>query len=438
MMAYSDFDSLPSDDVDFVACESRIPPSEKKTPPLTMHSAIESAATTNSARECLGKRIVAEDEIRKTTNECSPKMVSVDSAAQCEASSGKGAQADVMRTESESRCSSSDPLPPSVPIEIVGAPDPMPEDRVENVAPEQIKKSARKDVSIVKLCAIVSFGLIGLWLYVQLASLLRFALSCSGWRLYAALIMFAIPVIAIIWMAVIVLVKVFRKPEFEQVICSEKDGSLQLRQKLCDGYLLKIKMPDYITEFDYAEGQGVQRMYDRLTDKYSISSDQAWLEEFMAFQGKQEAQARASVKTYCKLIGLKTAMCPWKIIDIVCVLVNTTLMVSRIAMIFNRRISSVAASRLVIRWCVNLYISGELGDVFEKSASAVGQTASETIKEQDWFGEGTVGNYVGDALPVLSKWVGKIAEGATNAYLAYRLGNRAIDEFKALKIRGSC
>ena len=434
MMAYSDFDGLPSDEVDFVACESRIPSLEKKAPPAIMCSATESVATANSVRECLAKKIVAEEEIRKTANEFSPKMAPVGSATQYEALSGKGMQEDVMRTELESRCNSSDSLPPSAPIEIVGAPDPMPEDRIENVAPEQIKKSVRKDVSIVKLCAIVSFGLIGLWLYVQLASLLRFALSCSGWRLYAALILFAIPLVAIIWMAVIVLVEVFRKPEFKQVCCSEKDGSRLLRQKLCDGYLRKIKMPDYITECGYAEEQGVQGMYDRLTDKYGISSDQAWLEDFLAFQGKQEAQARASVKTYCKLIGLKTAMCPWKIIDVVCVLVNTTLMVSRIAMIFNRRISSAAASRLVIRWCVNLYISGELGEVFEKSASAIGRTASETVKEQDWFGEGSVGDYVGDALPVLSKWLGKIAEGATNAYLAYRLGSRAINEFKALKI----
>ena len=427
-MAYSDFDSLPSDEVDFVACESPLPPRKEEPPMAVMHSAVEIAAVPDSAQECQTKENVDEEE---------DVLKGVPADVQNEGAPEECGQQVEAQQELEPRLNSADLLPPSAPIEIVGAPDPVSEEPSENVSSEQVEKSAKRDISIIKICAIGSFGLIGLWLYVQLASLLRFALSCSGWRLYAALILFAIPLVAIIWMAVIVLVEVFRKPEFKQVCCSEKDGSRLLRQKLCDGYLRKIKMPGYITECGYAKEQGVQSMYDRLTDKYCIPSDQAWLEDFLAFQGKQEAQARASVKTYCKLIGLKTAMCPWKIIDVVCVLVNTTLMVSRIAMIFNRRISSVAASRLVIRWCINLYISGELGEVFEKSASAVGRAASEKGKEQDWFGEGTVGDYVGDSLPVLSKWLGKIAEGATNAYLAYRLGNRAIDEFKALKIKGS-
>ena len=436
MMAYSDFDGLPSTEVDFVARESRILLRGEKTSSVIKSSAIEGVGKPNLATECSKKNVPGE-KIRKETKECSPKTAPVAPTTQSEATPSKGVRADAVLTGIESRPNSDDILPPSAPIEIIGAPDPVPEDPVENVVSEQVKKSAKKDVSIIKLCAMVSFGLIGLWLYVQLASLLRFALSCSGWRLYVALMLFAIPVAAIVWVMVIVFVKVLRKPKFEQENCSEKDGSRLLRQKLCDGYLRKIKMPDYIEECDYTEAQGVQRIYDRLTDKYKIVSDQAWLEEFMTFQRKQEEQARASVMTYCKLIGLKTAMCPWKIIDVVCVLVNTTLMVSRIAMIFNRRLSSVSASRLVIRWCMNLYISGELGDVVEKSASGVGRAASEMAKEQNWFGKGTVGDYVGDSLPVLSKWLGKIAEGATNAYLAYRLGNRAIDEFKALKVKES-
>ena len=345
----------------------------------------------------------------------------------------------MVQPERESRHGSTDPLPPSAPVVIVGSPDPVPEDEdaTSEAVRGQVKKSVKTGVSAVKLCVMAAAGLIGLWLYVQLASLLRFALSCSGWRFYVALTMFAIPAVATVWAAAVVLVKVLRKPRFEQVLCSGKDGSRRLRQKLCDGYLRKMKMPDYVDECEYADAQGVRNLYERLTDEYEMPSDQAWLDGFVDFQGRQEAQARAAVKRYCTLIGLKTAICPWKIIDVVCVLVNTTLMVSRIAVIFNRRVSSVAASRLVIRWCINLYVSGELGDVVEKSASAVGRSASEAARDRDWFGDGTFGAYAGDSLPVLSKWAGKIAEGATNAYLAYRLGNRAIEEFKAVRITES-
>ena len=334
----------------------------------------------------------------------------------------------------ETRPNSSDPLPPSISVEIIGSPNPMPRKAAEETKSKQIRKSAKSGLSVMKFCMMSILAVFGFWLYVQMASLLRFALECDGWRMYVALAMFAVPVVAILWAIAFALRIVLRMPRFEQVCCSRGDGSRLLRQKLCDGYLRRIKMPDYIGECGFAEEKKVESDYNRLVDKFKIPSDQAWFEGFLRFQGIQVAQAKTVVRKYCTLIGLKTAMCPWKIIDVVCVLVNTTLMVSQIATIFNRRISSIAASRLVIHWCANLYISGELGEVVEKTASSVGQAAAEAAKEQDWFGDGNFGDFVGNSLPTLSKWVGKVAEGATNAYLACRIGKLAIEEFKAVKL----
>ena len=336
----------------------------------------------------------------------------------------------------ETRPNSSDPLPPSMPVEIIGSPDPLSRKSDAEIKSKQIQKSAKHGLSVMKFCMMSVLAAFGFWLYFQMASLLRFALECDGWRLYVALAMFAVPVVAILWAITFVLRIVLRRPRFEQVCCSKADGSRLLRQKLCDGYLRQIKMPEYISECDFAEDEGkkVKDDYDRLVDKFKIPSDQAWFDRFLRFQEIQESQAKTVVKKYCTLIGLKTAMCPWKIIDVVCVLINTTLMVSRIASIFNRRISSIAASRLVIHWCANLYISGELGEVVEKAASSAGQTVADAAKEQDWFGDGNFGDFVGHSLPTLSKWVGKVAEGATNAYLACRIGKLAIEEFKAVNL----
>ena len=61
-MAYSDFDSLPSDEVDFVACESPLPPRKEEPPMAVMHSAVEIAAVPDSAQECQTKENVAEEE----------------------------------------------------------------------------------------------------------------------------------------------------------------------------------------------------------------------------------------------------------------------------------------------------------------------------------------------------------------------------------------
>ena len=42
---------------------------------------------------------------------------------------------------------------------------------------------------------------------------------------------------------------------------------------------------------------------------------------------------------------------------------------------------------------------------------------------------------VNNAMPWLGKLVGKVAEGGANAYLAHRMGNRAIAYFQALKTK---
>lgn len=334
----------------------------------------------------------------------------------------------------EIRPNSSDPLPPSMSVEIIGSPSLLPRKSDDGIKSKQIKKSVKRGLSVIKFCMISVFAVFGFWLYVQMASLLQFALACDGWRMYVAFAMVAVPVVVILWAIVFVLRTVLRMPRFEQVCCSRDAGSRLMRQKLCDGYLRQIKMPEYVNECAFVEEKRVESDYGRLVDKFKIPSDQAWFEGFLRFQEDQVAQAKTVVRKYCTLIGLKTAMCPWKIIDVVCVLVNTTLMVSQIASIFNRRISSIAASRLVVHWCVNLYVSGELGEVVEKAASSAGQTVADATKEQDWFGDGNFGDFVGHSLPTLSKWVGKAAEGATNAYLACRIGKLAIEEFKAVKL----
>lgn len=146
----------------------------------------------------------------------------------------------------ETRPNSSDPLPPFVPVEIIGSPNSLPRKSDDEVKPEQIRKSAKGGLSVVKFCVMGVLAVFGFWLYVQMASLLRFALECDGWRMYVALAMFAVPAVAILWAIAFALRIVLRMPRFEQVRCARGDGSRSLRQKLCDGYLRRIKMPDYI------------------------------------------------------------------------------------------------------------------------------------------------------------------------------------------------
>ena len=140
----------------------------------------------------------------------------------------------------------------------------------------------------------------------------------------------------------------------------------------------------------------------------------------------------------------------------VIVFVNSTLMIEKIAKVYNRRVSKPAALKLLCRWFMNIYISGELGAITENAAHRASDKVAEWLTNGDSPNVGVpiaeaaadqvaddVANSVSDggaaeslagvftaSLPVLSKFVGKAAEGAINAYFAYRMGRRAIDEFR--------
>ena len=101
-------------------------------------------------------------------------------------------------------------------------------------------------------------------------------------------------------------------------------------------------------------------------------------------------------------------------------------MVCELAKVYHRKTTRHEASRLVVRWFVNLYISGELGQIAEGGADVISDGASE------WIGSEGVAAFVQPAVPLLAKFGGKIVEGGVNAYLAYRLGRRASEYFKEL------
>ena len=101
-------------------------------------------------------------------------------------------------------------------------------------------------------------------------------------------------------------------------------------------------------------------------------------------------------------------------------------MVSKIAKVYHRQVSRQQAFRLVTHWFINLYISGELGQITEGAADTIAEGTA------DWLGNEGVSAVLQPAVPLLAKFGGKIAEGGINAYLAYRLGSRACEHFREL------
>lgn len=300
-------------------------------------------------------------------------------------------------------------------------------------------------------------GCLVLWLYFQLAGLLKLVLECQGWRLWVAIGLFAIPVLVLTYVVTRFLI-VFRKlPGREQVKGNLQASDIAESEALADRlkpYLFELP-EDYDAVFERDKREDIKLRIQKLRDD-AYSDSNGWIEDFALFQKNQEDRALDFVKMHCKLVALKTAACPWKAIDMVIVFVNSTVMIEKIAKVYNRRVTKAGALRLLCRWFMNIYISGELGAITENAAhrasdkvavwltkdnsSNAATSAAEAVTGQVVEGsansvsdgglaESLVGTFSA-SLPNLSKFVGKAAEGAINAYFAYRMGRRAIDEFR--------
>ena len=303
-------------------------------------------------------------------------------------------------------------------------------------------------------------GGLALWLYFQLAGLFRIVLECQGgWR-YVALVFFAIPIIVLLYVAVRSWL-IFRKlPRREQVRGDLSVSDVAKKEELKDAIKPYIdglrKKENYAAVFKSEDRQKVSECISRLCDGSRYSDAGGWIDDFSRFQKDQEGRAYEVVKTYCALVALKTAACPWKAIDMIIVFVNLTLMVEEIARVYNRRVSRGGAFRLLCHWFASIYISGELGAITEQASDKVaewmmgGDGAKSGLRAGTAVAEATadqVSQGVADgvanggmfesltsvfsaSIPVLSRFAGKAAEGAINAFLAYRMGKRAIEEFQ--------
>lgn len=271
-------------------------------------------------------------------------------------------------------------------------------------------------------------GVFFIWLYCQLLPLVRIALSYEGWRLYVALAVVLVPVLVLAALVARALLLFRRLPPIAQLNEAEMDG-LELKRRLQRRYLAKLPASsEYVRRCGFKDPELVRGLLDGLRSESSLHSDETgWLDEFRRFQALQDARAKEIVSRCCKLIALKTAAIPWRVLDMLCVFYNSTRMVSELAAVYNRRMSRADAFRLVCRWCAAIYISGELGSIMESSAQAGGEYAA------DWLDDSDLMAGVAQSMPVLAKLAGKAVEGGVNAYFAYRMGRRAIAAFRALE-----
>lgn len=186
--------------------------------------------------------------------------------------------------------------------------------------------------------------------------------------------------------------------------------------------------------FSDEDAKFVKAFLDSRNDREKHGNSHFWIDEYKQFQLKQDTRAREVVSETCLMIGLKTAACPWKIVDMISVAFNSTIMIARIGRIYNRKTSKVSAFKLFCAFVFNMYVSGELGELFEEGARRVGEEAKKALAGSSMLSDSAdnMSSIIVQTVPFLAKFAGKIAEGGVNAFFALRLGNRVIKNFQML------
>lgn len=286
------------------------------------------------------------------------------------------------------------------------------------------------EYGLLKLMAYACGAIVAIWLLGSLGSVLHsVAIAASLPEKILFVLIFLIEVSIVLYVIHYAKkTKTFaRLPEITQMHRRDPNGSLQKFAKdLRNKYIRQFpEQQQYVELSGFEPGDEALSLLARLRD-HDYADSVGFMNDYDRFQQKQDERALVIIKKYATLIGIKTAASPWKAVDIIAVFFNSTLMVVKIADVYHRQMSRPQAFRLVFRWCVNLYISGELGQIAEAAADEIAQgTAS-------WLGEAGISAILQPAVPLLSKFGGKLAEGGVNAYLAYRLGCRACESFREL------
>jgi uncharacterized membrane protein YcjF (UPF0283 family) len=194
-----------------------------------------------------------------------------------------------------------------------------------------------------------------------------------------------------------------------------------------------------------AGGEGIFDSAERLAIKDRAITNREWIDEFLDnIQEPLVAAAEERVTHYAKWVALKTAISPWPLVDVAAVLYNSSLMVTDLAIIFNRRFTRPDTVRIMLHLFFAIYISGQAQQAVESVAGAMtgapdhASDAAVGAAEADLASDGSfledlhsgAANILGGTMNALKGVGSKVVEGLVNALIVRRLGHRVIEMLK--------
>lgn len=160
---------------------------------------------------------------------------------------------------------------------------------------------------------------------------------------------------------------------------------------------------------DEDEIHRLRKTRHRLLDPTIGRSPGDWLEEFHRnFGGILDKLAIQSVKRRAFLVGVKTAAAPNPVVDMLVATYGAFVITGDVCRIYNLRAGAVGTLVIMAHAFANIFFAGQLEDAMDTAADAIfDETTSLTAL-------------------IFGKVSSRVAEGAANGILLYRLGRSVI------------
>jgi len=209
--------------------------------------------------------------------------------------------------------------------------------------------------------------------------------------------------------------------------------------------LVKLK-PKQRKKFLQTGGKNAEKIIaaaNRLLETERRLGSREWVMEFIDnIQLPMEALARERINDYARAAALKTAISPWPLVDMAAVIYNSTMMLTDLAVIFNRRLTAGNAVYVLMGMFFNIFIAGKTQEAvaaieneIEHHAGAHGAGIPDPADATAHIGSLTDTAFadLGHNALLFAKFSSKkIAEGAASWLLMKRLGRRTVKMLKPI------
>ncbi|MFO7724094.1 MAG: YcjF family protein [Oceanipulchritudo sp.] len=274
----------------------------------------------------------------------------------------------------------------------------------------RIRRFFRVSVAVLILTVL----LVGLGIY---AAALDFLIRIHAYPIYLQWPVWLLLglVLVLVLYAVIRLLLVWRTLHRHPQVSLEKvelSDRVAARSQLTDYLKALLKQPADRWRKVWPDEEAASQVSEacrNLVRERHIDAD-SWLDEYeRQVRSPMDQAATARIRSYWQLVGVKTAISPFPLIDAMAVLYNNFLMIGDLATLYGRRIRRHEI--VILLWVVffQVYVASQSQELLDSAADEMGQTIHSGIAR----------SFTHFISP-------KLAEGTIHAMVTWRIGKRAM------------